>query len=165
LVSALGIFVGCIVHILAAALGLTALLRSVPWAFTAIRWFGAAYLLWLGGRTLMTRSTASVEALPAAPLGRVFLQGLATNVLNPKVALFFLAFVPQFIDPARGDPTTQFLILGFGFDVSGTTILMTVALAASRLRTTLAEARWARRLRIAMGATFVALGARLAVQN
>ena len=165
LVSALGVFVGCIAHILAAALGLTALLRSVPWAFSAIRWIGAAYLLWLGLRTLTTKSTASVQNLPTASLTRVFLQGLATNVLNPKVALFFLAFVPQFIDPARGDPTTQFLILGFGFDVSGTTILMIVALAASRLRATLTDARWSRRLRMAMGATFVALGARLAVQN
>lgn len=166
LVSALGISAGCLFHVVAAALGLTALLRSVPQAFTLIRWAGAAYLIWMGVRALSADADAQkVQTLAAASLPRVFLQGLLTNVLNPKVALFFLAFVPQFIDPARGAPTLQFLALGLWFDVSGTLILLAIALLITRLKTAVENPMWKKRLRTVMGVTFIGLGARLAISR
>ena len=126
-VSALGIGAGTLVHITALALGLSALLAAVPLAYDAVRYAGAAYLVYLGVRALLARREegASVADAPSSgagarrateppPPGRLaalFRQGVVTNVLNPKVALFFLAFLPQFVDPARGSPAAP---LGFG---------------------------------------------------
>ncbi|GIL38732.1 LysE family translocator [Roseiterribacter gracilis] len=161
--SALGIGVGCFAHILAAAFGLTALLSAVPNAFDAVRLVGAAYLVWLGAKQIFARSDgAAAEAPQISSLGRIFRQGVITNVLNPKVALFFLAFLPQFVDPARGDAALQFLALGALFDVNGMLVLAAVVLAASRLRGLFQVGRARQMLERMMGAAFIGLGIRLA---
>ena len=110
IVAALGIVSGCFVHVFAAALGVGALLATSAAAFTVLKWAGAGYLMWMGIRLLLAKgggsaivpAGVSAEAV-AVDLWRVYLQGFLTNVLNPKVALFFLAFVPQFIAPGTED--------------------------------------------------------------
>src|SRR5215217_5961460 len=120
-VSALGIGAGTLVHVAALALGLSALLTAVPLAYDVVRWAGAAYLTWLGVRAIRdARRGTTAREVPPAPLSVVFRQGVVTNVLNPKVALFFLAFLPQFVDPARGNPALQVVALGLLFDTTGT---------------------------------------------
>eukprot|EP01137_Pigoraptor_chileana_P011939 Opistho-2@63600 len=113
--AALGIGAGTCVHVLAAALGLSALLATSAWAFTVVKWVGAAYLVYAGLSMLLARSKPdrgadATEAAAPAPLpyGKIFAQGFLTNVLNPKVALFFLAFVPQFIAPDAPDKALAF---------------------------------------------------------
>jgi threonine/homoserine/homoserine lactone efflux protein len=102
-VSALGIGAGTLVHMFAVALGLAALLRSVPMAYDAVKYGGAAYLLYLGVRMFLSKGRTEGETrLRKERYRRVFAQGVVTNVLNPKVALFFLAFLPQFLDPQPG---------------------------------------------------------------
>ena len=164
--SALGIGAGTLVHIAAVALGLSALLAAVPVAYMAVRLAGAAYLVYLGVRAL--RSAGHVQAagpaLAPAPLGAVFRQGVITNVLNPKVALFFLAFLPQFVDASRGSAAKQVIALGLLFDSSGTLVNLAVALLASgaavRLRGDGRTGGWLRRF---TGALFIGLGVRLAL--
>lgn len=164
--STLGIATGTLVHIALVAFGLTALLAAVPVAYTAVRLAGAAYLVYLGVRTLLRPGALTERALTPASRWTVFRQGVVTNVLNPKVALFFLAFLPQFVDPARGSAGLQVLGLGLLFDASGTLVLLAVALGASRaagrLRRSAGAARWLER---ATGLLFVGLGLRLAVAS
>ena len=164
--STLGIATGTLVHIALVAFGLTALLAAVPVAYTAVRLAGAAYLVYLGVRTLLRPGGLTERALTPASRWAVFRQGVLTNVLNPKVALFFLAFLPQFVDPARGSAGLQVLGLGLLFDASGTLVLLAVALGASRaagrLRRSAGAARWLER---ATGVLFVGLGLRLAVAS
>jgi threonine/homoserine/homoserine lactone efflux protein len=165
--SSLGIAAGCLVHTAAAALGISVLLQSSPLAYEAIRLCGAAYLVWLGVQALRQRgAAATVAELPPESLRRVFWQGFATNVLNPKVALFFLAFLPQFADPARGAFALQVLVLGLIFIANGLWVCLLVARSAA------AMAAWARRRTGAMtwiqrgsGALLVALGLHLAVNG
>jgi threonine/homoserine/homoserine lactone efflux protein len=166
-VSALGIATGCLVHIAAGALGLSALMLAMPVAYDAVRIGGAAYLAWLGYKALVSRHDAlDVRALSAVPLGRIYWQGIVTNVLNPKVALFFLSFLPQFTDSARGSLPLQFVLLGLVFVVNGTIVCLGYALAASWLGAWLkgryAVSAWMNR---AMGALFIALGVRLAFDS
>jgi threonine/homoserine/homoserine lactone efflux protein len=145
-IAALGIALGCLVHAVAAALGVAALLAASATAFRVLTWIGAAYLVWLGVQMLRQ----GVKPQPAARAASndsargAFLQGLLTNVLNPKVGLFFLAFVPQFIDANAPSPLAAFLSLGLVFDLTGGTWLLIVAALTVRLRgvvSTLA-ARW-----------------------
>ena len=164
-VAALGIGAGCIVHTLAAALGLSAILATSATAFAIVKWVGAAYLVYLGVTLLLARSArASAPAPSPASLGRVFAQGFLTNVLNPKVALFFLAFLPQFIDADAPHKALAFVLLGAIFDVNGTLWNLLVAWTASGLGRKLAAGgggvTWLNR---ALGALFVGLGARLAL--
>ncbi len=162
--SALGIAMGTLVHIALVAGGLVALLAAVPVAYAAVRLAGAAYLVYLGGRALLRPSGLAERALAPASRWAVFRQGVVTNVLNPKVALFFLAFLPQFVDPARGSPALQVLALGLLFDTSGTLVNLVVALGASRASARLRRSgRAARLMERATGALFVGLGVRLAV--
>jgi threonine/homoserine/homoserine lactone efflux protein len=113
LVSALGVGVGTLGHVAAATLGLSALLVSSATAFTAVKYLGAAYLVYLGLRTLLTRESVHAETAPASSnLGKIFRQGVLVNLFNPKTALFFFAFLPQFIDPDRGSVAVQTLVLG-----------------------------------------------------
>ena len=162
--SALGIAAGTLVHIALVALGLAALLATEPEAATALRLGGAAYLVVLGLRSLLRPAGIADRPLTPATRARVFWQGVATNVLNPKVALFFLAFLPQFVDPARGSAPSQVLALGLLFNASGTLVNLAVALASSRAAGRLRRsARAALLLDRATGAVLVALGARLAV--
>jgi threonine/homoserine/homoserine lactone efflux protein len=116
LVSVLGIHLGTIVHITAAAIGLSALLVSSALAFAVVKYLGAAYLIWIGIRTLLAKDPdPEAPAAPAEPLRRVFRDGFVVNLFNPKTAIFFLAFLPQFVDPARGAVHWQILILGLTF--------------------------------------------------
>lgn len=162
--SAFGIAAGTLVHIALVAGGLAALLAAVPVAYTAVRLAGAAYLVYLGVRSLVRPAGLAERALTPASRWAVFRQGVVTNVLNPKVALFFLAFLPQFVDPARGSAALQVLALGLLFNTSGTLVNLVVALgtsgAAAGLRL---SGRAARLLERATGALFIALGVRLAL--
>src|SRR5512136_2888180 len=113
LVSVLSIEVGNSVHVLAAAAGLSALLLSSALAFSIVKYMGAAYLIYLGLRRLLTRDAVqSAAGLQRQSLRRIFRQGVIVAVLNPKTALFFLAFLPQFVDPSRGSVAAQLLTLG-----------------------------------------------------
>lgn len=111
--SALGVETGTIVHILAATFGLSALIAASSIAFDVVRYAGAAYLIYLGIRTLMTRAAPiEADAASALPLRRIYASGIFVNLLNVKVALFFLALLPQFVNPDRGLAATQMLALG-----------------------------------------------------
>lgn len=162
--SALGIGVGTLVHITLVALGLAGLLAAVPAAYLAVRVAGGLYLVWLGVRAIRGGPAAAERALAPATHLAAFRQGVVTNVLNPKVALFFLAFLPQFVDPARGSAAAQIVVLGLLFDTSGTIVNLLVAAgaggAAGRLRRADGPRRWMERV---CGAVFIALGVRLAL--
>ena len=164
-VAALGIGAGCFVHIIAAAVGLSALLAASATAFTLLKWIGAAYLVYVGVMLLRTRAQAiePAPALRAAALRSVFAQGFLTNALNPKVALFFLAFLPQFIDPGAANKALAFLFLGCLFNLNGTLWNLLVAWSAARLTGRLRGAPgfslWLNR---SVGALFVFFGLRLA---
>ena len=167
LAAALGIGTGCLVHALAAAFGLAALLAVRPAAFIALQWAGAAWLAWLG-LGLLRRSWrgAPVPAAlgtpgPVQPLWAEFRSGLLTNVLNPKVALFFLAFLPQFVPAAAPSKTAAFLLLGAWFAVQGTLFLALLVLLASRLARWQAAAAARRALGALGGLLFIALALRL----
>jgi threonine/homoserine/homoserine lactone efflux protein len=158
--SALGIGAGTLVHIALVAAGLAAVLAAVPVAYLAIRLGGAAYLIYLGVRGLMARPSAAAAPLEPASLSMIFRQGVITNVLNPKVALFFLAFLPQFVDPTRGNPALQVIALGLIFDTTGTLVNLAVAVGSSRAAARLrSQSGWLQRV---TGGIFVALGVRLA---
>jgi threonine/homoserine/homoserine lactone efflux protein len=123
LASVCGVHAGTMVHVGAAALGLSALLVSSATAYHAVRWFGAAYLVWLGVRRLLARDEPSRPATDprgSRPgLRRIFAQGVVVNVLNPKTALFFFAFLPQFVDTSRGSVPFQVLVFGVAFVLLG----------------------------------------------
>lgn len=134
LVSALGVAAGSAIHVLAAALGLSALLASSAVAFSAVKYAGAAYLVYLGIRRFLARDAAEPEAnAPRAPMTALFRQGVLVNLLNPKTALFFLAFLPQFVDPSRGGAAPQIVFLGVLFSLMGLTTDSLYALAADRV--------------------------------
>jgi threonine/homoserine/homoserine lactone efflux protein len=166
--SALGITVGSIIHTLAAALGLSVLLATSPLAFTVVKLCGAAYLVYLGAKLLFTRhaadAAADFEGKPATGgVRRSFGQGVLTNVLNPKVALFFLAFLPQFISPSSPSKTLAFLVLGATFIITGTIWCLVLAVAAARLRSFFVRNPSVRIIiDRTIGGLFVLLGARLA---
>jgi threonine/homoserine/homoserine lactone efflux protein len=131
-IAALGVGAGIVVHTVAAALGLAGLLFAIPGAFTAIKLAGAVYLIYLGARILLAaHDTAPQARLTLGDWKSAFLQGALTNILNPKVALFFLAFLPQFVDPRAGALAWQFILLGLLFNVVGTAFNVLVALCAS----------------------------------
>src|SRR5215472_10501666 len=165
--SAFGIATGSAIHTLAAAIGLSVLLATSPIAFTAVKLCGAAYLLFLGARLLFSRGVTTTPDPEAAatPDGHwsAYTQGVLTNVLNPKVALFFLAFLPQFISPSSVSKTLAFLALGGTFIATGTIWCLVLAIGAARLRAFFARSPNARTLiNRATGGLFVLLGARLA---
>ena len=173
IVAALGIVSGCFVHVFVAALGLGALLAASAMAFTVLKWIGAAYLVWMGLRLLWAQGGGSsivhaVAGLSAEPadLRRIYLRGFLTNMLNPKVALFFLAFVPQFIAPGTPDKVTAFLLLGLLFNVNSLPINFGYAWLAgwaARRASTVQRALQAMD-RIA-GAMFIGFGLKLAMSD
>jgi Putative threonine efflux protein len=164
--AAIGICCGCLVHVFAAAVGLSALLMASSAAFTVLKWVGAAYLLFTGLQMLLSRPSPVAEtAAPAeTSLSRVFWQGALTNVLNPKVALFFLAFLPQFVAADSAHKTLAFLLLGLIFISTGTLWCLGIAAfaarAASRIRQSAGAMAWVNRL---LGGLFVYLGIRVAM--
>ncbi|MDB5998763.1 MAG: Lysine exporter protein [Rhizobacter sp.] len=159
--AALGVFTGCLLHVLLAALGVSALLATSPWAFDVLKWAGAAYLVWAGLSMLLRRGQAGSPE-NTSRVGSPFWQGALTNALNPKVALFFLAFVPQFITPGSGSQAWAFVALGMVFNVGGLVVNGLVALGASAASRRLAAGGAATIQRVA-GVLFVGLGLRLAL--
>ena len=173
LAAALGIVSGCFVHVFAAALGVGALLATSSTAFTALKWAGAAYLVWMGVKLLLARGGGSSivpgqargEAV-ALNLWRVYRQGFLTNVLNPKVALFFLAFVPQFITPGTEDKVTAFLLLGLLFNLNSLPINFGYAWLAGWASRRVGTARRAMHgMDRAAGVMFIGFGLKLALSD
>jgi len=174
IVAGLGITAGCFVHIFAAAVGVSALLATSATAFTVLKWMGAAYLVWMGVRMLFAKAaadgggSAALVAAQAAPahsvaLSKVFMGGFWTNVLNPKVAIFFLAFVPQFIAPGTDNKALAFVLLGVLFNLNAIPVNVGWALAASwmarRAGMLQRGMRWLDRV---AGAMFIGFGLKLA---
>jgi threonine/homoserine/homoserine lactone efflux protein len=160
LVSALGVSGGGFVHVTAATVGLSALVASSATAFTTVKLVGAAYLVVVGIRRILTRDDQEAGVKPPpAPLQKVFAQGLVVNILNPKTALFFLAFLPQFVDPSRGSTWLQIAFLGCVFVVIALCSDITYALLADALAGRLRRGGAVARLRrFATGGIFIALG-------
>ena len=173
-VAAAGIFAGCLVHVAAATVGLSALVASSATAFTVLKVVGAAYLVYMGFKMLMSKPVNAMNSIaneeintPATAkkdLEKVFLQGFWTNVLNPKVALFFLAFLPQFITPHSAHPSLAFLALGVVFNVSAIPINMGYVLLAAWLKQRAGVVQrgmhWLERI---AGAVFIGFGVKLAL--
>ena len=164
-VSSFGVQVGSLIHIAAAALGLSALLLSSALAFGVVKYAGAAYLIYLGVKTLLTKEKAGqVGEVKQASLSRVFYQGIIINLLNPKTALFFFAFLPQFIDPARGRVGVQVVSLGAILVLLGTLSDMTYALAAGSIGHWLrGNLKFLRAQRYFAGSIYLGLGAATAL--
>ena len=142
-IAALGIGAGTLFHILAAVLGLSAILASSQTAFNLIKWIGAAYLLWIAFSLLRSGGSADDGAgAPAVSGLRLLRAAMLVNILNPKVALFFLAFLPQFVDPAAALPTLQILCLGLWFDLVGTLVNIVIALVAAGAAVRLRKVSW-----------------------
>lgn len=160
IVSSLGVDSGSLVHIIAAAVGLSALLVSSALAFAVVKYLGAAYLIYLGVNILMERSASkNIETLASDSLWRIYRQGFLTNVLNPKVAVFFLAFFPQFVDVSRGSVTVQILILGAIFIFLGAAIDLIVASLAGMMGNYLKDSiRFWRAQKWFNGSVLIALG-------
>ncbi len=172
-VAALGIVSGCFVHVFAAALGVGALLATSAMAFTVLKGLGAAYLVWMGLKLLRAKGggssrvpAATGPAAVAPDLWRVYRQGFLTNLLNPKVALFFLAFVPQFIAPGTEDKVTAFLWLGLLFNLNSLPINVGYAWlagwASGRVGAVQRAMHWMDR---AAGVMFIGFGLRLALSD
>ncbi|KJE34001.1 lysine transporter LysE [Thalassospira sp. HJ] len=177
LFSSIGVISGAFVHVLAATFGLSAILATSALAFAIVKWIGVAYLVWLGIGALRSSfaksETDEASDAPAAPISTkpmtvfgAWRQGVMIDVLNPKVAIFFMAFLPQFVDPARGNGAVQFLLLGLmvlliAFVVEGMLVLA-VASAAGRIKGSRKLGAWLHR---ALGTMFIALGVRLAISQ
>jgi threonine/homoserine/homoserine lactone efflux protein len=167
-VSLLGIHVGSLVHVAAAAFGLSALLASSAIAFGVVKYAGAAYLVVLGIRKLMAKDDPVEEDVDVrrASLRRIFAQGVVVNVLNPKTAVFFLAFLPQFVDPEVGPVWLQMVVLGMTFIALGICSDGTYALVASRAgRWLRSSARFRRAQRYVSGGVYLSLGAAAALSG
>jgi threonine/homoserine/homoserine lactone efflux protein len=167
LVSMLGVEAGGLVHVAAAAIGLSAVIASSATAFTVVKLAGAAYLIFLGVRRLVARDDALPEVAVSGRSGkRLFAQGVVVNVLNPKTAVFFLAFLPQFVDPAQGAVTLQFVVLGLIFVavavVSDGAYALVAGTAGDRLRGSERVRRWLSRF---SGLVFVGLGVTAALSG
>ena len=165
--SSLGTGVGGMVHVVAGALGVSALILASAELFTALKLVGAAYLVWIGVSTIRSaRSEAKAKGAPVIAMGtrRAFREGILVEALNPKTAAFFLAFIPQFVDPANGSVAAQFILLGTVSVALNTLVDVTVAFAAGGVRDgALARPLLVRRLREGSGAAMVALGVGLAL--
>jgi threonine/homoserine/homoserine lactone efflux protein len=169
-VAAFGITAGCFVHIFAAALGVSALIAASATAFMVLKWIGAAYLLWVGIRMLVSREPGielrAQAVQESRSLREVLMQGFGTNALNPKVALFFLAFLPQFIAPEMEHKTLAFLLLGLLFNFNALWVNIGWALAAAWLASRVgAVRRTLHRFERVAGAMFIGFGLRLALSD
>jgi len=161
--SSLGTFIGGLFHVLAAALGVSAVLAASAVAFHTVKYAGAAYLVYLGIRMIRTRD-AELEVAASVPSQRAFQQGILTEALNPKTALFFLSFIPQFIAPAAGHVFLQFIVLGtISVALNTTADLLVVLLAAPLERQLKHSATFRRRQRVASGLGMIGLGAYVAL--
>jgi len=163
--AALGIGAGCLVHIVAAAVGLSALLATSSAAFVAVKYAGAAYLCYVGVQMLLARDRSHGAKQPEeiSTTRAVFWQGALTNALNPKVALFFLAFLPQFVAASAPNKPLAFLLLGVLFNVNGTIWNLGVAAFAAKIGRAFGSSTLSAWINRALGGLFVYLGVRLAL--
>jgi len=168
IISALGIGAGCILHILAAVIGLSALIAQSALAFDIIKYIGAAYLVYLGARSVLSkRQSVKIDKnLQRLSYKKIFWQGFITNVLNPKVALFFLAFLPQFINIDKSNTSLQILFLGTWFDIVGTLVNILVALLFGKIGAWLSKSpafiQWQERI---TGVILIGLGIKVALSS
>jgi threonine/homoserine/homoserine lactone efflux protein len=166
IMSSLGVMAGCMVHIIAAMVGLSAIIAESAIAFNIIKYAGAAYLIYLGVRSLMSRKRSFEinTAINKLSYSKLFWQGALTNVLNPKVALFFLAFLPQFINMQGAGVHWQILFLGTWFNVGGTLVNIIVSLLFGKISTWLSHSPrfviWLERI---TGTILIALGIKVAL--
>lgn len=166
--SALGIAVGCLVHTFLAAFGLSVLIAQSQVAFNVVKYLGAAYLFYLGIRMILTKEEAAFDIVPIAETNyrQVFMSGVITNVLNPKVALFFIAFLPQFVQKAYPHTSLSFLLLGITFNLTGTCWNLLLAIFSANMSTGFKRNRrikaWLNRF---TGAIFILLGIKLAFER
>jgi threonine/homoserine/homoserine lactone efflux protein len=165
--AAAGIHLGCYAHVLAAAFGLSAVFRHVPEAYAAVKLAGALYLVWLGIGMLRGRADPATPVAAPKRARRAFAESVVVELLNPKVAIFFIAFLPQFVDPAASLPIwAQFLVLGTAVNLAFTAADVATVLAASSVMARMARGgRAVRALRVGGGALLVGLGLRLAADR
>jgi threonine/homoserine/homoserine lactone efflux protein len=165
MLSALGVICGILVHTTAAAFGLTLILQTSALAFLVVKTLGAAYLIYLGIKAWRDKSTFSVQpSAPSLSVQRVFWQGVLSNVLNPKVAIFFLAFLPQFVDKGSSQVALQMVTLGLTFAGFGLCFLLAVGYSSGTIGGWLADRpNYARFLQRLAGSILVGLGIRLAL--
>ena len=165
--AAMGTGTGTMVHVLASAIGLSAILATSATAFMVVKYIGAAYIIYMAvGLLLSKRSATAAVAVPPLPYRKIYLQGLLSNLLNPKVAIFFLAFVPQFIDAAAPNKALAFIVLGSIFNVNGmlwcVSLALFTAFASARLKVSPLVSIWLNRI---TGALFIWLGIKLALSK
>ncbi len=164
--AALGVGAGCFVHVFSAALGLSAILATSATAFTVVKYVGAAYLVWIGVQAWRADGNGHAADREYARISRrkVFTQGFLTNALNPKVALFFLAFLPQFVAHEAPSKPLAFLFLGVVFTINGTFVNLIYAWSAARVSSLVGTGgRYSRWIKRAAGTLFIGLGIRLAL--
>lgn len=167
LISLGGVALGFLFYMASAAFGITALMMAVPFAYDALRFGGALYLLWLAWQAVKPggRSPFQVKDLPVDPPRKLFLMGLMTNLLNPKAAMLYLSLLPQFIDPARGHVLAQSFVLGFTQIVISLTVNAGVAIAAGSIAAFLGERPlWLAIQRYLMGTVLAGLAFRMATE-
>jgi threonine/homoserine/homoserine lactone efflux protein len=166
ILSSFGTFVGGLFHVLAAALGVSAILAASAVAFHTVKYAGAAYLVWLGFRMIRTRNAEMAVSASQPATADAFRQGILTEVLNPKTALFFLSFIPQFITPERGHVFFQFIALGaLSVTLNTAADLLVVALAAPLEHKLKSSVRFRRGQRVASGLGMISLGAYVALAD
>jgi threonine/homoserine/homoserine lactone efflux protein len=167
-ISLFGVIAGFVVHVIAAAIGLTALFLAVPFGFEILKWAGALYLGWLAWQALKpgARSPFEPQVLPFDSPRQLFVMGFLTNLLNPKVAMFYLALFPQFIDPARGSVFLQSIILGSTQMMVSFSVNLVIALSAAAIASWFARnPLWLAAQRYVMGGVLAGLAVRLAVEE
>jgi threonine/homoserine/homoserine lactone efflux protein len=167
-ISLLGVMAGFLVHMLAAAIGLTALFLAVPLAYEVLKWAGAAYLLYLAWQAVKpgARSPFEARALAEDPPGKLFAMGFLTNVLNPKIAVFYLSIFPQFVSPGHGSVFSQSIVLGCTQIAISFTVNLLIALSAARLAAWfLRHPRWLALQRYFMGFVLAGLAVRMAAEK
>jgi threonine/homoserine/homoserine lactone efflux protein len=143
IISSLGIMAGCFVHTIAAVAGLSFILRESAIAFSVVKYLGAAYLIYLGIRSFISKDNVfAISKADPASNKKIFLQGAMTNILNPKVALFFLAFLPQFISVDSANASMMILLLGIWFNISGTLVNIGVALVFGKMGNWMSGQQW-----------------------
>lgn len=166
--SVLGIVSGACIHTAFAAFGLSVILMKSAMAFNVVKWLGAAYLIYLGIRTLLSKSQNEMKverSLDRKMLKKIYMQGLITNVLNPKVALFYLAFLPQFISPSNEYGSLPFVILGLTFIFNGTVWCIILVLVSDYMTGKVRKSKMSVYLNKITGAIFVFLGVKLLRTN
>lgn len=168
-ISLMGVLLGFIVYMLCAALGLTALLIAVPFAYETLRWAGAAYLLWLAWAAVRPGARSALEPrrdLAVDGPGKLFVMGLVTNLLNPKIAVLYLSLLPQFIDPARGHVLLQGVTLGLTQIAVSFTVNALIVLSASGIAAWFAtRPAWLKAQRWLMASVLAGLAVRLALEK